>query len=167
MERFATRRMFKSDESFKAKNYFFMLGSDSDGSAFGEDSYLREEAEKYQDIVIADFVDTYNNLPTKTQSMYDFATTFCSDSVLYFVFHDSDTIIDSRELEHRMTKKVSWERLSTASKRTITGLSSLKDNMDVKTDVEIPFLKNFTEEDGHGVVHEALGNEKGQIFCLR
>ena len=167
MERFAARRMFKSDESFKSKNYFFMLGADSDGSAFGQDSYLHEEAEKYQDIVIADFVDTYNNLPTKTQSMYDFATTYCSDSVVYFVFHDSDTIIDYRELEHRITKKVSWERFSTSSKRTISSLTSLKDNLDVKTDVPIPFLRNASEEDGHGVVHEALGNEKGQIFCLR
>ncbi|CAG5110240.1 Oidioi.mRNA.OKI2018_I69.chr2.g4659.t1.cds [Oikopleura dioica] len=167
MERFATRRMFKSDELFKAKNYFFMLGSDSDGSAFGEDSYLREEAEKYQDIVIADFVDTYNNLPTKTQSMYDFATTYCSDSVLYFVFHDSDTIINNRELEHQIIKKVSWERLNTLSKRTITGFPFLKDNSDVKTDIQIPFLRNFSDKDGHGVVHEALGDERGQIFCLR
>ena len=67
VERFKIRRYFRSSSNLPVKNYFFVLGTDTNGSAIGTSRYLRKELDEYKDIVIADFVDTYNNLPLKTK----------------------------------------------------------------------------------------------------
>jgi len=67
-ERFSIRRQFKD-----SKNYYFILGTDQNGFAFDHKSGLGLEVNLYDDIVVADFIDTYNNLPLKTRSMYEFA----------------------------------------------------------------------------------------------
>ena len=44
------------------------------------------------------FSDTYNNLPSKTQSIYHFIVKYCTDEIKQYFFHDSDTfLIDSIE----------------------------------------------------------------------
>lgn len=54
-ERYKIRRYFA-----KAKNYFFMLGTDHDGHAFTNKSSLIYERDLFDDMVVADFEDTYN-----------------------------------------------------------------------------------------------------------
>ena len=82
-ERFKIRRWFRSKQGVDRplKNYFFMLGTDRDGNDFVNGSSLDYERAKYDDIIVADFEDTYNNLPTKTQSIYHFIMDFCSDKI--------------------------------------------------------------------------------------
>lgn len=66
-ERYRIRRYFRSHSNLPVKNYFFIMGTSSDGKAFSDSPNLVHEMETYNDIVIADFVDTYNNLPLKTK----------------------------------------------------------------------------------------------------
>ena len=84
MERFRIRRYFRDrhgkDEK-PIKNYYFMLGTDHNGEAFINESALDYERQLYDDIIVADFEDTYNNLPTKTRSMYHFAVKYCSEDI--------------------------------------------------------------------------------------
>ena len=58
-----------------------------------ENSSLNLEKMIYDDMVVADFIDTYDNLPFKTRSIYHFAEKFCSKNFKFFYFHDSDTIL--------------------------------------------------------------------------
>ena len=55
---------------------------------------LEYERVEYDDMVVADFIDTYDNLPFKTRSIYHFAEKFCSAEFKFFYFHDSDTILN-------------------------------------------------------------------------
>ena len=49
---------------------------------------LEYEIAVYDDILIVDFPDVYNNLPLKTKAMLEFAQSYCKD-IEYFYFHDS------------------------------------------------------------------------------
>ena len=95
-ERFRIRRQFRSRKMNRpVKNYFFVLGTDSNGEAIGNQKWLQDEIDTYKDIIIGDFIDTYNNLPLKTKSIYQFARWHCSKMLQYFFFHDSDTLVNT------------------------------------------------------------------------
>ena len=81
-ERYRIRRMFWSNVHTK-KNYFFMLGTNKNGESFGNDTELRMESDLYNDIVIADFIDSYDNLPykTKVKNYKIWNLTFKTDSI--------------------------------------------------------------------------------------
>ena len=54
-DRYKIRRLFG-----KQKNYYFMMGTDQHQVDFAPDSDLEYERNYYDDIVIANFIDTYN-----------------------------------------------------------------------------------------------------------
>ena len=69
----------------------FLLGN-------GDDLYidvLQKEASKYGDLLIGDFIDSYDNLPIKTYLGYQFYAEECTNKK-YVVFQDSDafTLLD-------------------------------------------------------------------------
>ena len=68
---------------------------------------LEYERVEYDDMVVADFIDTYDNLPFKTRSIYYFAEKFCSAKFKFFYFHDSDTILNENieSLVHQDTSE--------------------------------------------------------------
>ena len=83
MERYRIRRFFRARDGTNRpiKNYFFMLGTDHYGEAFTNGSVLDYERQLYDDIIVADFEDTYDNLPSKTLSMYHFAVKYCTENI--------------------------------------------------------------------------------------
>ena len=80
-DRYRIRRQF----GLKNKNYFFMLGTNKDGNAFETGSGLDYERMLYDDIVVGDFIDTYDNLPYKTRSIYHFIRQYCTDELKVLV----------------------------------------------------------------------------------
>ena len=69
----------------------FLLGDGDDAYTDG----LQKEAHKYGDLLIGDFIDSYDNLPIKTYLGYQFYAEECTNKK-YVVFQDSDafTLLD-------------------------------------------------------------------------
>ena len=87
-----------------------MLGTDPSGDPIGAQKGLQEEIDTYKDIIIADFVDTYNNLPLKTKSIYQFARWHCSKMLQYFFFHDSGQgYLNINERLEKFFKALFWK----------------------------------------------------------
>ena len=73
--------------SYKLENFFFFVGNGS------LDKRLNDEIKIYDDIVIGDFLDTYENLPTKTKFVYKIAVEHCNEQVNSYYMIDSDVIL--------------------------------------------------------------------------
>lgn len=69
-------------------NIFFLLGT---GDTLNDEINL--EARKYDDLIIGDFVDTYENLPLKTFLGFQFFAGFCYGNKKIINFHDSDAFV--------------------------------------------------------------------------
>ena len=54
---------------------------------------LTIESEKYDDLIIGDFVDNYDNLPFKTFLGFQFFAEFCYPQKKIVIFHDSDAFV--------------------------------------------------------------------------
>ena len=76
-DRFQLRRILNSSPSLS--NFAFLVGTSTgtNKNTQRDDNLLRMEMQEYNDIILADFFDTYENLPLKTKSMYKFATDYC------------------------------------------------------------------------------------------
>jgi len=57
------------------------------------------EAKKFDDIIIGNFKDTYENLPLKTFLGYQFYSDFCSDHDGIVQFIDDDTFVRFDQME--------------------------------------------------------------------
>ena len=79
----------------------FLLGK----AKVGEDSKTKQkiltEMSKYDDIIIGDFIDTYDNLPVKTLSGYSYVKKHCGNlerNPKWIMFHDDDVLLDPQKL---------------------------------------------------------------------
>ena len=67
------RRIYRTPENKPNANYLFVVGTPG-GETSGFTSWkLEYEIALYDDILIVDFPDVYNNLPLKTKAMLEFA----------------------------------------------------------------------------------------------
>ena len=67
------RRIYRSNDNRPNQNYLFVIGTSSESSGFTSAWQLEYEIALYDDILIVDFPDVYNNLPLKTKAMLEFA----------------------------------------------------------------------------------------------
>ena len=86
-DRFQLRRILNSSPTLS--NFAFLIGTSTgkNKNAQRDDNLLRMEMQEYDDIIVADFFDTYENLPLKTKSMYKFAADYCIKERLFYKFH--------------------------------------------------------------------------------
>ena len=54
---------------------------------------MTAEADLYDDLIIGDFEDSYDNLPLKTFLGFQFFAEFCHPNKKYVYFHDSDAFV--------------------------------------------------------------------------
>ena len=73
----------------------FLLGKGSDGEDETIASAIRREIDEHDDIIIGDFVDSYDNLPLKTLSGYTYLAEKCPDTIKWVMFHDDDALINN------------------------------------------------------------------------
>ena len=67
------RRIYRSKDNRPNQNYLFVIGTSGETSGFNSAWKLEYEIALYDDILIVDFPDVYNNLPLKTKAMLEFA----------------------------------------------------------------------------------------------
>ena len=86
-DRFQLRRILNSSPTLS--NFAFLIGTSTgkNKNAQRDGNLLRMEMQEYDDIIVADFFDTYENLPLKTKSMYKFAADYCIKERLFYKFH--------------------------------------------------------------------------------
>ena len=142
-ERFRVRRYFRQNGQ-ALKNYIFFLGTSSSGLAWEEGDLLEDEFNRFNDIVIADFPDTYNNLPLKTKSLYEFALRFCDENISQYYFHDSDTLIHG-EIENLVRNSMKEEQMSEIYNKACHDL----------------------EDDDQRCYHEPMTENEPMLMCLR
>ena len=142
-ERFIQRRFYRDDQNNPIRNYAFFIGTDGSGNPGSQ--YIDEETSLYDDFVIADFADTYNQLPLKTKSMYEFAVN-CSDDIEMFFFHDSDAIAHP-EIEKLLNKNITEEN----------SLEIFREQL----------RRPFEQDEFIGMWHEAFQTEEPELVCLR
>jgi len=56
---------------------------------------------KYDDVIIGDFIDNYDNLPLKTFTGYSYVKNYCGDlntNPKWIMFHDDDVLLDPERL---------------------------------------------------------------------
>ncbi|KAG4065812.1 hypothetical protein HA402_012490 [Bradysia odoriphaga] len=76
----------------------FMLGNaDATGSDVTDSNKLQEELDRFGDVVVGDFVDSYRNLTLKTIMAYDWITTYCREAQMV-VKTDDDVLVNIFEL---------------------------------------------------------------------
>ena len=78
-DRFQLRRILNSSSALS--NFAFFIGTATQNIQH-ENNLLQMEMKEYDDIIVADFHDTYENLPLKTKSMYKFANDYCIKETL-------------------------------------------------------------------------------------
>ena len=78
-DRFQLRRILNSSSALS--NFAFLIGTATQNIQH-ENNLLKMEMKEYDDIIVADFHDTYENLPLKTKSMYKFANDYCIKETL-------------------------------------------------------------------------------------
>ena len=81
------RRIYRSDDNTPNENYLFVLGNSEQSSSFTSSWKLEYEMVLYDDILIADFPDVYNNLPLKTKAMLEFAEVGFRNDLFWYVPH--------------------------------------------------------------------------------
>ena len=72
----------------------FLLGKGTDNEDSEIVDGIRAEMDEYNDIIIGDFIDSYDNLPLKTLSGYTYLAKKCPD-VKWVMFHDDDALINN------------------------------------------------------------------------
>ncbi|KAM3914993.1 beta-1,3-galactosyltransferase 2-like [Leptodactylus fuscus] len=78
----------------------FLLGKDTP-STNGTEQALRDESQKYHDIIQQDFLDTYNNLTLKTLMGMHWIATYCPQ-VPYVIKTDSDMFVNTEYLIYKL-----------------------------------------------------------------
>lgn len=112
-DRFQLRRILNSSSSLS--NFAFLVGTSTgtNKNTQRDDNLLRMEMQEYNDIILADFFDTYENLPLKTKAMYKFATDYCIKEWLLIhrwncmLYHFMKIISINHHMGHKATKRPS------------------------------------------------------------
>ena len=120
--------------SRKVQLFFFLGNRKEDGTLIVNTNRLTAEIEKFDDIVIADFLDSYTNLKMKTLAAHSFVNSEYFDScqsVNWVVFHDDDVAFDYSQLEGKIVRLI---------KRDIYRFGT---DLDSGRDVGIHCLVNF------------------------
>ncbi|KAG4065713.1 hypothetical protein HA402_012391 [Bradysia odoriphaga] len=90
----------------------FMLGNlDAPGSDVTDGNKLREEINRFGDIVVGDFVDSYRNLTLKTIMAYEWLTSYCRDAQVV-VKTDDDVFVNIFEVAKELD---SWSQAEIVS----------------------------------------------------
>lgn len=84
-------------------NLYFLLGEGSETEESWMEGKVEEEFSKHSDIILYNFLDSYNNLPMKTFAGYQFFAEYCPEKQ-YVIFHDDDVYIKLHELRGQMNK---------------------------------------------------------------
>ena len=142
-ERFIQRRFYRDAENKPVRNYAFFIGTDGSGKSGSQ--LINEEISLYDDFVIAEFVDTYNQLPSKTKSMYAFAVN-CPEDIEMFFFHDSDAIAHPR-IEELLNDNITEQN----------SLQSFREQL----------RRPFEQDEFVGMWHKAFQTEEPELVCLR
>ncbi|KAF4520286.1 hypothetical protein B566_EDAN010233 [Ephemera danica] len=90
----AIRQTWGAEDRFRVRTVFLM-GIDSRNASVREE--ILRENEAYQDIVLADYEDTYHNNSIKYIMGLDWAVRFCSHSKFY-ILADDDAYFNVRKL---------------------------------------------------------------------
>ncbi|CBY15544.1 unnamed protein product [Oikopleura dioica] len=79
---------------------------------------LQKELDQFDDLIIANFSDEYNNLPLKTFAAHNFLNSdyFDDCNVQWTIFHDDDSVVNYQKLVNNVFKK---EQSDTAKFRCI------------------------------------------------
>ena len=115
-ERKRVRKYHKemNDGSYQYDLYF-LLGKQADQNEAGRDGFgvhdkiefgLHAEQKEYNDLIIGDFEDSYENLPLKTFLGFQFYTDYCAaneQTKKLTVFHDSDAFVVMPLIHYDMT----------------------------------------------------------------
>ena len=84
-------------------NLFFLNGKPLSGTGIEKpevEGNITEEIEEFNDLIIGDFEDIYDNLPLKTLVGHQYANEICNlKSNAFIVFHDDDTLIVYKNLK--------------------------------------------------------------------
>ncbi|CBY08085.1 unnamed protein product [Oikopleura dioica] len=92
---------------------YFVFGKRPNGMEI-----LQKELEQFDDLIIANFTDEYNNLPLKTFATHNFLNSdyFYDCNVNWTIFHDDDEVVNYQKLVNDVLKK---EKSDTAKFRCI------------------------------------------------
>eukprot|EP01054_Gregarina_sp_Poly1_P001184 Gregarina_sp_Poly_1__1183@NODE_128_length_13277_cov_115_450643_g114_i0_p4_GENE_NODE_128_length_13277_cov_115_450643_g114_i0NODE_128_length_13277_cov_115_450643_g114_i0_p4_ORF_typecomplete_len457_score56_40Galactosyl_T/PF01762_21/4_8e32Fringe/PF02434_16/0_00042MiAMP1/PF09117_10/0_54_NODE_128_length_13277_cov_115_450643_g114_i063137683 len=79
------------------------INDDEDGQHRLERDLIAE-AKMFDDVIIADFADSYEDLPRKTMLMFDWFNSTCGDRVKWLIKADADVIVNWRPLMQELDK---------------------------------------------------------------
>ena len=89
--------------------FFFVFGKSKNSAPNDNSKLFDEEMKKHDDIVIGDFVDSYNNLTLKTWTGHRFLNSDYFKScknINWVIFHDDDAFVDYVQVSPFRVKKI-------------------------------------------------------------
>ncbi len=104
----------KSANNVRILAVVFMLGnSDTQAMEEGERNRLHEEINRYGDIVVGDFVDSYRNLTRKSIMAYEWVASYCRQAQ-FVVKTDDDAVVNAFQLTKELN---SWSEADVVSSK--------------------------------------------------
>lgn len=94
-QRIAVRETWGLFNNTKSVKIYFLLGKTHNSTV---QEFINMESDLYQDIVVENFVDTYNNLTIKTLMLLKLVKLECEDRVKFVMKVDDDTFVNMNNL---------------------------------------------------------------------